>query len=246
MSAERGECPPTGHRPPPHGAERQRGAWHDADVTEPAAGAAPGSTSGPAPVPRRGRPGYDADTVLRRAVELFIRQGYDATSMGDLAAELGLTKSAIYHHVPSKEALLSAALDEALDGLASAIDDAAAQTSDSAYERLRTAVRRSVEVLVAHLPAVTLLLRVRGNSEVEVSAIARRRVIDEKLAGLVREAVEEGSLRADLEPELVSRLLFGMVNSLVEWYRPDGPLDPTHVADALVDLAFEGLHRQTR
>ena len=194
------------------------------------------------PVPRRGRPGYDADTVLRRAVDLFIRQGYDATSMGDLAAELGLTKSAIYHHVPSKEALLSAALDEALDGLASAIDDAAADSGGTAYERLRTAVRRSVEVLVAHLPAVTLLLRVRGNSAIEVAALERRRLLDEKLAGLVRAAVDEGSLRADLDTELVSRLLFGTVNSLVEWYRPDGPLDPTHLADPLVGLAFEGLH----
>ena len=194
------------------------------------------------PVPRRGRPGYDADTVLRRAVDLFIRQGYDATSMGDLAAELGLTKSAIYHHVPSKEALLSAALDEALDGLASAIDDAAADLGGTAYERLRTAVRRSVEVLVAHLPAVTLLLRVRGNSAIEVAALERRRLLDEKLAGLVRAAVDEGSLRADLDTELVSRLLFGTVNSLVEWYRPDGPLAPTHLADALVGLAFEGLH----
>jgi AcrR family transcriptional regulator len=197
---------------------------------------------GASPVPRRGRPGYDADTVLRRAVALFIRQGYDATSMGDLAAELGLTKSAIYHHVPSKEALLSAALDEALDGLASAIDDAAADSGGTAYERLRTAVRRSVEVLVAHLPAVTLLLRVRGNSAIEVAALERRRLLDEKLAGLVRAAVDEGSLRGDLDTELVSRLLFGTVNSLVEWYRPDGPLDPTHLADALVGLAFEGLH----
>ncbi len=68
--------------------------------------------------PRRGRPGYDQETVLRRAIEVFNRQGYEGTSMGDLARELGLTKSAIYHHVPSKEHLLAAALDEALDGLA--------------------------------------------------------------------------------------------------------------------------------
>ena len=71
---------------------------------------------------RRGRPGHDQQTVLRVAIELFNRQGYDATSMGDLARELGLTKSAIYHHVPSKEHLLERALDEALDGLTTALD----------------------------------------------------------------------------------------------------------------------------
>jgi AcrR family transcriptional regulator len=192
--------------------------------------------------PRRGRPGYDQETVLRRAIELFNRQGYDATSIGDLARELGLTKSAIYHHVPSKEALLAAALDEALDGLSAAIDASVSESGgSSAYERLRSAVRQSVEILGHHLPAVTLLLRVRGNSEVELAALERRRVIDDKLAGLVRAAVDEGSLRADISPELISRLLFGMVNSLVEWYRPDGPVPVQDVSAAIVDLAFEGL-----
>ena len=77
-------------------------------------------------------------------------------------------------------------------------------------------------MLVAHQPAVTLLLRVRGNSEPELEALRRRRELDSRLATLVQAAVDEGALRSDLSPELVSRLLFGMVNSLVEWYRPDG------------------------
>ncbi len=182
--------------------------------------------------------------MLRRAVEVFNRQGYEATSMGDLARELGLTKSAIYHHVPGKEALLGSALDEALDALASAIDDAADFGGHSAYERLREAVCRSVEVLADHLPAVTLLLRVRGNSKIELAALERRRVLDDKLAGLVRAAVDEGSLRTDIAPELISRLLFGMVNSLVEWYRPEGPVSLGELSASMVDLAFDGLSSQ--
>lgn len=193
------------------------------------------------PLPRRGRPGYDQETVLRRAIDLFNRQGYDGTSMGDLATELGLTKSAIYHHVPSKEHLLSAALDEALDGLSAAVDSAAAETGTSAYARLRTVVQESVEILVDHLPAVTLLLRVHGNSEIEVAALKRRRRIDERLAGLVQAAVDEGALRADIPPDLISRLLFGMVNSLVEWYRPGGPVDADVLASSITRLAFDGL-----
>ena len=138
--------------------------------------------------PRRGRPGYDQEAVLRTAIALFNRQGYDGTSMGDLAAELGVTKSAIYHHVPSKEHLLGQALDEALDGLEAAIS-AAEQADGTAYDRLRSVVRQSVEVLLAHQPAVTLLLRVRGNSETETRALARRRKIDQRLARLVQAAV---------------------------------------------------------
>jgi AcrR family transcriptional regulator len=195
--------------------------------------------------PRRGRPGYDQETVLRRAIELFNRQGYDGTSMGDLAKELGLTKSAIYHHVDSKESLLSAALDEALDALSTAIDSATSDPGDdpttSAYDRLRTAVEQSVLILTDHLPAVTLLLRVRGNSPVELAALERRRLIDLKLAGLVQAAVDEGSVRTDLEPYLISRLLFGTVNSLIEWYRYGGPVDAQVLARTITSSAFEGL-----
>jgi AcrR family transcriptional regulator len=180
--------------------------------------------------------------VLRRAIDLFNEQGYDATSMGDLARELGLTKSAIYQHVPSKTHLLAEALDEALDELTAAVEAGASPADGgSAGERLRRTVQRSVEVLVAHQPAVTLLLRVRGNSEVELEAQRRRRALDARLADLVRAAAAEGSLRDDVDPDVVSRLLFGMVNSLVEWYRPDGQADVELLSHAITTMAFDGL-----
>ncbi len=132
--------------------------------------------------------------MLRRAIELFNTQGYDATSMGDLARELGFSKSAIYHHVPSKEHLLALALDEALGELTEIVETATGPGAQgAAYDRLRAVVSQSVEVLVAHQPAVTLLLRVRGNSEVELDALRRRRAIDGALAGLVQQAVRRGS-----------------------------------------------------
>jgi hypothetical protein len=56
---------------------------------------------------------------------------------------------------------------------------------------------------------------------------------------MVRAAAREGVVRADLDPLLISRLLFGMVNSLTEWVRPD--LDAEALADAVTALAFDGL-----
>jgi AcrR family transcriptional regulator len=213
-------------------------------------GSAGDQSAGPGPAhqgpARRGRPGNDAATVVARAVALFNEQGYEATSMGDLARAMGLSKSAIYHHVPSKEHLLAQALDEALGGLAAVLDAAEAGEPGAqvnAYERLRQVVTESVRVMVAHQPAVTLLLRLRGNSRVELAALDRRRALDARFAALVQEAVEEGSLRGDLPPELVSRLLFGMVNSVAEWYRVDGKVDAQGLSDAITALAFDGLAR---
>ena len=199
-----------------------------------------------APARPRGRPGHDQDAVLRRAIELFNRRGYDATSVGDLAKELGITKSGIYHHFESKDSILAAALDEALEGLTRAVATAAASDGKSAYVRLRATVEASVHILIEHLPAVTLLLRVRGNSPVELAALARRRRIDEQLARLVRDAAAEGSVRPDIDPDLISRLVFGMVNSLTEWYRPDGSLRAQDVAAAVTGVVFDGLHADDR
>jgi AcrR family transcriptional regulator len=189
---------------------------------------------------RRGRPGHSLDSLLDVAVAVFIERGYEATSMDELAARLGVTKSAIYHHVPSKVELLRLALDRALDTLFAVTEEPGA-TTGRAIDRLEHVVRGSVRVLAAELPFVTLLLRVRGNSEVERTALQRRREFDRVVTGLVRAAEEEGDVRPDVDPAVTSRLLFGTVNSLTEWYRPDGELTPDELADALVTTAFEGL-----
>jgi AcrR family transcriptional regulator len=192
---------------------------------------------------RRGRPGYDLDRLLLVAATTFTERGYDGTSMEDLARELGITKSAIYHHVSGKDELLRLATNRALDGLTAAVDDAAT-VEGRAIDRLEYVVRRSVEVLVDELPFVALLLRVRGNTPVERHAISRRREIDHAISALVAQAEAEGDVRPDVDPGLAARLLFGMVNSLVEWYRPSrtgaGKAD---LADAICKIAFTGLRQ---
>jgi AcrR family transcriptional regulator len=189
---------------------------------------------------RRGRPGYDRESLLRVAVEVFNDRGYDGTSMEDLASRLGITKSAIYHHVPSKTELLRLAVNRALDGLFAVVAEPASNTGP-ATARLEHLVRRSVDVLVAELPFVTLLLRVRGNTEAERAALARRREFDGIVTDLVRQAIAEGGIRPDVDAAITARLLFGMVNSLIEWYRPDRGHDAGEIADTMVAVALQGL-----
>jgi AcrR family transcriptional regulator len=189
---------------------------------------------------RRGRPGLDLEAVLNGSVALFNERGFDGTSMEDLAGRLGITKSAIYHHVAGKDVLLALALDRALVDLERAAADV--RTMDGrAVDRLESLVRRSVEVLVERLPFVTLLLRVHGNSAVERDALARRRKLDRFAAALVNEAVGAGELRPDVDPTVTARLLFGMVNSLVEWLRPANTHSAQQLADAVATVSFDGL-----
>lgn len=199
-------------------------------------------TAHPAPAsPARRR--YDVDSLLDVAVSVFIARGYDGTSMGDLAKAAGLSKSSLYHHVDSKEQLLRLALDRAVDPLF-AITQEPGSHQGSAIDRLEFVVRRMVEVLVDRLPFVTLLLRVRGNTDTEIWALDQRREFDRFMTQLVAEAATEGEVRTDVDPAVTTRLVFGMVNSLVEWYAPDHRAHTrgaTELADAVLKIAFTGL-----
>jgi AcrR family transcriptional regulator len=193
--------------------------------------------------PRRGRPGYDRESLLAVAVTVFNERGYDGTSMEDLSRRLGISKSSIYHHVGSKEELLALAMDRALNGLFSVAGDVSASAAP-AIDRLEQLVRGSVYVLAAQLPYVTLLLRARGNTATERAALARRREFDQLVADLVQEAEQAGDIRPDVDPAITARLLFGLVNSLVEWYRPGSKparTGPGALADAVCAVAFDGL-----
>jgi AcrR family transcriptional regulator len=192
--------------------------------------------------PARGRPArYTQDDLLHVVAQVFNDRGYEAASMADLARASGLTKSSFYHHVSGKEELLRLAVDRALDALSGVFDEET-QARGRPVDRLERVLRRTAEILVAELPYVTVLLRVRGNTVVERDAVARRRAFDARLATLVQAAADAGEVRDDSDPRLASRLLFGMVNSISEWYRPDaahGGQDD--VVRAVVELALGGL-----
>jgi AcrR family transcriptional regulator len=185
------------------------------------------------------RPAQGPGSLLEIAVGEFNTRGYDATSMEDLSRAAGITKSSFYHHFSGKEALLRAALERAIAVLFAVFEESGAAAGPP-LERLRHIVRGQVGALISDLPYVTLLLRVRGNTETERWALEQRRSYDARVAAIVREAVESGDLRADVDPALAARLLSGLVNSVIEWVRPGRP-GAADLPNAVARAAFEGI-----
>lgn len=182
---------------------------------------------------------YDTESLLAVAVGVFNTRGYDATTMEHLSAAAGIGKSSIYHHVAGKEELLERALDRAMSSVGAILEDV--DPRGSARDQLAGVVRRCVETLIRELPYVTLLLRVRGNSQVERAAIQRRAEFDGRLVELVGQALSESASTRDLDPVLETRLIFGLVNSVSEWYRPERGVKPPDIPGAVVDLIMHGL-----
>ncbi|MFF0449921.1 TetR/AcrR family transcriptional regulator [Streptomyces sp. NPDC004609] len=199
-----------------------------------------------------GRPRYSLDLLVSVSARVFSEHGYDGTSMADLSRATGLAKSAIYHYVDGKEQLLRLALDRAVGPLL-AFAAESRNGPGPAVDRLSRLMSRQVLLLTDELPCVALLLRVRGNTETERWALDRRRAFDRCVAGLVQEAIDEGDVTPVGDARLVSRLLSGMINSLVEWYQrgacpeeSDGAdggreAEAARLAREVVRMAFEGL-----
>ncbi|MDL0401679.1 TetR/AcrR family transcriptional regulator [Corynebacterium lehmanniae] len=190
--------------------------------------------------PGRGRRGYSRDEVVAIAVDEFLNRGYDATSMGILARRLGVSKSAIYHHVESKEQLLEEATNVALDKLQRVVDEAC-EHGGNAEAQLDYLIDGAVHVLCAHQPETALLLRLRGNSAVELRAVERRRELTNQMVELVAVGQSDGAVRPDVPPAIAVRLMFGAVNSIADWYRPSGLASPEEISGTVRKMIWEGI-----
>ena len=191
------------------------------------------------PSPNRGRPGYSRDDVIDAAVREFNQRGYEATSMGHVSSVLGISKSALYHHISSKEEILKYAVTRAQDALDGVVDKVEASDA-SPGEKVRALIYGSIEVLCADQESVTLLLRLRGNSELEMRALQRRREFTRRVIPLINAAQASGEIRSDLDTGVLTRLMFGTVNSVIEWYETGGRLSPDEIARHAVVLLFNG------
>jgi AcrR family transcriptional regulator len=182
---------------------------------------------------------YDIDSLTDVALRVFADRGYDGASMDDVARAAGITKASIYHHVSGKEALLERGLGRALDALFAILDEPAAREGPAAA-RLRHIVERVADTTLHLLPELTVLFRIHGASKSERNAVERRRAFDRLVTEIITQAQCDGDVRKDIDPRLTARLIFGMSNSVVEWYRA-GTLTRAAIARAVVAIAFDGI-----
>ena len=189
-------------------------------------------------IPKAVRPAYDVETLTDVAVAVFSTRGYDATRMEHIARAANISKSSLYHHVSSKEDLLGRALRRAVEALTATLAEPGAVNGPPGA-RLDYVIRRTIEAELRHLPEVSLLLRVRGNTDVERWALDERRRFQDAVTAIAAEAQAAGAVEADVDPALFARLALGMSNSLVDWYRPDGSWSTRQIADAAIKLVMK-------
>ena len=174
--------------------------------------------------------------AVHQAAKLFARDGYDQTTMQELASTMGLATGALYHYFGAKEQLLRAICDQLMEPL---LQRAQALTAADGppREQLRALVRMWVAHVVEHRDHMLVFQQERHVIESGQSwrgVRASRKAFERLVAGLLEQARPADGP----DNRLALLALLGMVNHTAQWYRPRGPLSPEQIADGYVDLAL--------
>lgn len=195
----------------------------------------------PAAAPLRSRKAQ----IDRTATALFRARGFAATSMRELATELGLEAGSLYSHIKSKEEILHrVCFGLAADffaGFAAATADAMAPIA----AQLRQAIEAHVRVLTRDSAASAVFLHEwRHLSEpARTEFLALRDRYEAAFRALIQRGIAAGELRAP-DAAFAALTLLASLNWLPAWYRPDGKLTPDAIAHRLVEQLLHGMRNE--
>ena len=179
--------------------------------------------------------------ILDAAAQVFRKKGFHGASMSDIAEAVNLQKASLYHHVASKQEILLALLDRALDILIEDIERVVGQPLPP-DEKLRLAMAAYLQDMLEHHDlAVILLLEHRS---LEPQYHTRHMLRRDRFEHLWRDIIQLGKDKGIFncaDTALASRYILGVMNWVIIWYRPDGSLTPVEIADQYADLFLEGI-----
>ena len=179
--------------------------------------------------------------ILDAAAQVFRQKGYHGASMADIAGAVNLQKASLYHHVSSKQEILLALLDRALEMLTEHISAVTSQDLPP-DEKLRQMIHAYLSALTDNIDLSSVLLIEHRSLEKKLHA--RHVPYRDKFEGLWRDVIKEGAkmgVFACDDPALMVRALMGIMNWTITWYRPDGEKSIDAIADEYANLLFKGL-----
>lgn len=179
------------------------------------------------------------DTLLAHAARVFADQGYDRTTMRDLAAASGMSLAGMYYYVRGKEALLYHIQERCFTQVLEGSEGALATATDP-HERLAAFIRHHVAFFAAHMPEMKVLSHeaaaLTGERLKRINQIKRRYV--DRLEGLLKDVAADWPA---VDRSAATYALFGMMNWIYNWYDPAGPLDAERLAELLTRIFLGGV-----
>jgi AcrR family transcriptional regulator len=192
--------------------------------------------------------GYDPEntraSLLASALELFEKQGFDRTSVQEIADRARLTKGAFYHHFESKDDLLRQIQEEYLDAQIEAVAKIVA-ASDDPKVRVAELIRHSLASVVDFRAHVTIFYQERRymTGDLFAEVVRKRDKVEAAFAGMIRDGVKAGVFRKDIDPRIATFGLVGMCAWAYQWLNVGGPLSVDEVARQFSEMVLSGMCR---
>jgi len=200
-------------------------------------------------VPAKSKPGTRLEEVLQSAANIFFAKGFHATTVEDVARDVGILKGSLYYYIKSKDdllfRLLLAGIEDGDAYIARHIDP-----EGDPVEQLERAIRAQIDYIIQNRVPFGLFLHefdsLSGRRQRKLISVMSR--YNKRFVELVRKGQEQGKLM-DGEPWLIVNAILGMCNWLYRWY-DDDPLSldqagtqPEHVKQIFLRLILDGLRK---
>ena len=180
------------------------------------------------------------DRIRREAAALFREKGFNGTSMAELASEVGINKSSLYHHFPSKQALLSEIIELTVNRVTPLVQEVA-EAASPIRERLGRAVALHTVEAIHDQDAVACFIE-EGRylaPDYMTAHVAMRDHYESIFQAMFSEGIASGEfVKQDIG--LAVKAILGMSNSVVRWYQPGGDHTPEEIASEFAHFAVRG------
>jgi TetR/AcrR family transcriptional regulator, cholesterol catabolism regulator len=189
-------------------------------------------------------PGYESKRmeILQKAAIAFADDGYHQTSVNSLAERIGVSKPVLYYYARNKDDLLFQIGLVAREQLQDAMDHAQ-RSRVSGMAKVRRFLTTYAGIMCGDFGRCFALVDPQSLSpEARDSDVRHRRILEQSVQDMIAEGQADGSIRG-CDPALTSRALFGAFNGIPRWFRKDGELSSTDVAEAYIDLFVIGMGR---
>ncbi len=180
--------------------------------------------------------------IYREAARIISEKGFDATSMGDIAETVDLTKGGLYYYIKGKKALLYAIMNFVLNLLEEDVIEIAEEDKDPDL-RLASLLSGYVRLVIDEPSAMNILV----NEEEGLDAAYRPKVMERKRAftDFLRDSIvavlQKQRRTPDVDPTVAAHSVLGMVHGVVLWYKTECDLAPDELVDQVTQLALRGL-----
>lgn len=183
--------------------------------------------------------------ILESAAKVIAEKGYAATTLAEIGEAAGTFAGSLYYYFPSKDALVEALLNIGTTTVSEPViaSVAALPPEAGAYRKIKTALDTHVARMLEQDAFIIAYWRLIDQVPVDMREHHRQhpRAYGDFWRGLMREGQAEGVVRSELDPNLAQLFLLGTTIYALDWYDPNGELDPQAISDRLADMFFRGL-----